>query len=148
MTIFANAFATIKATDTTDVSATSQQVAVYDKIITAKMQTITNLLDGLVAANIEGWYQVEEAMMHEGEDFTLKVEDYRIEVIINLPARNEDVDMRTISSAMESYVGKWAPIRPANMELELVLRMGGNGLYVFETFGRTLEERKAAKGKA
>lgn len=148
MTIFANAFATIKATDTTDVNATSQQVAAYDVLTTTAMKNVTEKLDHLVAGNVDGWYQVAEAMMHEGEDHTIKVEGNKIEVIVCLPPRNSAIDVRTMSSAMDSYVRKWAPIRPANMELELVLRIGDNGLYVYENFGLTREERKALKEQA
>lgn len=145
MTIFANAFAAIKATNTTDVSPVSQQVAAYDVLTTSAMNRITNKLDLLVAGNIEGWYQVEEAMMHEGEDFTVKVEGIDIEVSINLPARGKDVDMRALCSAMDSYLVKWESMRPANMNFELILRMGDAGLYVREEFRLTTEERRAMK---
>lgn len=148
MTIFANAFATIKATDTTNTTATSLQVATYNVLTTVAMKHITDKLDLLVAGNVEGWYNVEEAMLHEGEDFTIKVEGNNIEVAVNLPRRGDDVDMRTLVTAMESYITKWAPIRPANMCLELVLRMGDSGLYVSESFRLTREERMAAKEQA
>lgn len=150
MTIFANAFAAIKETDTTDTTTTSLQVATYNVLTTVAMKHITDKLDLLVAGNIEGWYQVGNAMMHEGEDFTIKVEGTDIEVAINLPARGADVDMRTLCTAMDSYIFKWESIRPANMNLGLVLRMGDAGLYVHEQFRMTIEERramKAAKGE-
>lgn len=148
MTIFANAFATIKATDTTNTTPTSLQVATYDVLTTVAMKRVTDKLDLLVEGNVEGWYSVGNAMMHEGEDFTIKVDGIDIEVAIDLPARTDDVDMRTLSTAMDSYIFKWESVRPAGMNFELVLRMGDTGLYVREQFRRTLEERKAAKGKA
>lgn len=145
MTIFANALATIKAIDTTTTTPTSLQVATYDVLTTVAMKRITNKLDLLVEGNVEGWYGVGDAMMYEGEDFTVKVDGIDIEVAINLPARADDVDARTLASAMDSYIVKWKSIRPAGVNFEMILRMGDNGLYVSESFRMTLEERKAAK---
>lgn len=145
MTIFANALATIKAIDTTTTTPTSLQVATYDVLTTVAMKRITNKLDLLVEGNIEGWYGVGNAMMYEGEDFTVKVDGIDIEVAINLPARADDVDTRTLMTAMDSYISKWESVRPAGVNFEMILRMGDSGLYVSESFRMTLEERKAAK---
>lgn len=145
MTIFANALATIKAIDTTTTTPTSLQVATYDVLTTVAMKRITNKLDLLVEGNVEGWYGVGDAMMYEGEDFTVKVDGIDIEVAINLPARADDVDVRTLTSAMDSYIVKWKSVRPAGVNFEMILRMGDSGLYVSESFRMTLEERKAAK---
>lgn len=145
MTIFANALATIKAIDTTTTTPTSLQVATYDVLTTVAMKRITNKLDLLVEGNVEGWYGVGNAMMHEGEDFTVKVDGIDIEVAINLPARADDVDTRTLMTAMDSYISKWESVRPAGVNFEMILRMGDSGLYVSESFRMTLEERKAAK---
>lgn len=145
MTIFANALATIKAIDTTTTTPTSLQVATYDVLTTVAMKRITNKLDLLVEGNIEGWYGVGNAMMYEGEDFTVKVDGIDIEVAINLPARADDVDTRTLVTAMDSYISKWESVRPAGVNFEMILRMGDNGLYVSESFRMTLEERRAAK---
>lgn len=145
MTIFANALATIKAIDTTTTTPTSLQVATYDVLTTVAMKRITNKLDLLVEGNVEGWYGVGDAMMYEGEDFTVKVDGIDIEVAINLPARADDVDVRTLMTAMDSYISKWESVRPAGVNFEMILRMGDNGLYVSESFRMTLEERRAAK---
>ena len=145
MTIFANALATIKAIDTTTTTPTSLQVATYDVLTTVAMKRITNKLDLLVEGNIEGWYGVGNAMMYEGEDFTVKVDGIDIEVAINLPARADDVDTRTLVTAMDSYISKWESVRPAGVNFEMILRMGDSGLYVSESFRMTQEERKAAK---
>mgnify|MGYP000172613266 CR=1 FL=1 len=145
MTIFANALATIKAIDTTTTTPTSLQVATYDVLTTVAMKRITNKLDLLVEGNIEGWYGVGNAMMYEGEDFTVKVDGIDIEVAINLPARADDVDTRTLVTAMDSYISKWESVRPKGVNFEMILRMGDSGLYVSESFRMTLEERKAAK---
>ena len=126
MSIFKAAFDSVKAVNTTDLSATSLAVNTFDEAYRVVMAAATERLDQLMAGNTEGWWTVGEVMTYEANDFSIVIHEIEQDITIRaqLAQYPQDVDKTLFLDVFERNLRNWKTICPEGMSLQLVAKFG------------------------